>query len=27
MLMLWAVVGLAEMVVASIAGAWVYHEK
>jgi hypothetical protein len=27
MLMLWAVAGLAEMVVASIAGAWVYHEK
>ena len=27
MLMLWAVVGLAEMIVASIAGAWVYQEK
>ena len=27
MLMLWAVAGLAEMVVASIAGAWVYHEQ
>ena len=27
MLMLWAVVGLAEMVVASIVGAWIYHEK
>jgi heme/copper-type cytochrome/quinol oxidase subunit 2 len=27
MLMLWAGVGLVEMVVASIAGAWVYHEK